>query len=237
MYIAIALHLYTCKLLPSFREYLQNIPLPYDLFITTTDDGEIVRTTFPDAKIYPRHVNRGMDIGGFLTVLPDIMSGSYNLVLKLHSKSNPQWFADLMDPICGSVEKVSRCLDHFQDPSVGAVGSQLWLRRDENDGRGSNTHYISELGREFSQPLIPYSFIGGTIFWMRVEPLRKVFRKCDLATLVAKLNTPTSLDWHWYKSFYPDLQILPTSKKIIQHWNVYGRSSVQWTSSSIKRTV
>ena len=225
MKIAVALHLFNLVALEEFKAGLANITVPYDLFITVADDGTEVRTAFPTAKIYAKQENRGMDIGGFFIVLPDLLAGKYDIVLKLHSKTDDRWRRILLGATCGSPRQVAMCLSLLQQPQVGAVGANDLIFRDGQGGKWKrNQCHIETLTRRYGMNLLPINFIGGTMFWIKMEPLRRVFYRTNMTRLLAELNTPTSFDWAWYRSFYRDLHHLRTKEEAISHWERLGRT-------------
>jgi lipopolysaccharide biosynthesis protein len=224
MKIAVALHLFNVSILTEFKEALANITQPYDLFITVPDDGITVQEAFPLARLYRHQPNRGMDIGGFFTVLPEILTGDYEVVLKLHSKTDVRWRQILIQATCGTQEQVAKCLTLLQQPHIGAVGATKLLFKDGQGGYWKrNQLHIQHLAQHFKMSLQPVNFIGGTMFWMKLAPLRKIFREFNLAQVVESLNTPETFDWAWYQSFYQDLRHLTSKDRATQHWKEHGQ--------------
>jgi hypothetical protein len=224
MKIAVALHLFSVHALTEFKDVLANISQPYDLFITVADNGETVQELFPGARLYLQQPNRGMDIGGFFTVLPDLFKGDYDVVLKLHSKTDNLWRRILLQATCGTPEQVSRCLTLLQHPQIGAVGANDLLFKDGQNGYWkSNQTHMQHLAQQYKTPLRPTNFIGGTMFWIKLAPLRKVFQEADFEQLLASLNTPDTFDWAWYRTFYRDLRHFTTKEAVVQHWQNLGK--------------
>lgn len=232
MRIAVALYLYDAKLVAEYTRYLSFLPRGYSLFITAVHDHAIIARAFPNAKRI-KVENRGMDIGGFLAILPYILTGDYDVVLKLHSKSSKTWRTDLLTPVCGSPQAVNKCLRMFSDPSVGMVGAQKWLLTPKT--WKCNTYYLKMLSERFQQPLQQCSFIGGSIFWMRVTVLKRMFNNHHIPSLVQELNTSTSLDWNWYRMYYADLTHL-TEEQIREHWIVSGKKEGRVPNGLVARS-
>jgi len=225
MRIAVALHILNYQLLPEFKTCLQNIHQPYDLFITVPDAGHQARHYFPTATILPNHPNKGMDIGGFFAVLPFILKGKYDVVLKLHSKTCKVWRKSMINAICGSPAKVNYCLALLKDPTVGSVTDKGHIYNNHHKW-GNNDQHLNDICQTWSVRYCKCTFSGGTMFWMNVSVLRTVFKHFNLASVMATLNTPSSLDAYWYLNHYSDLKNggLITKEQAIQHWLTFGKA-------------
>jgi lipopolysaccharide biosynthesis protein len=224
MKIAVALHLFNSSLLSEFQAALAHIHRPHDLFVTVPDDGTEIQAAFPLARVYAHQPNRGMDIGGFFAVLPDLLAGDYEVVLKIHSKTDSRWRRILLAATCGSPEQVEQCLTLLETKQIGAVGASSLLFKDGQNGYWKrNQVHMEELAARHRLKLRPTSFIGGTMFWMKLAPLRKIFEGVDVPSLLETLNTPDSFDWAWYQSFYRDLHHLKSQELATQHWHTFGQ--------------
>jgi len=238
MRIAVALHMFNYELLEEYVTYLRNITCPYELFVTVPDDGALVTAAWPHVHLYPHQPNRGMDIGGFLTVLPDIFKGDYDLLLKLHSKSLVEWRRQLLDPICGSDDAVKRVLQVFStDKEVGLVGADKWLITEGEYTRLANQAHLSVLTKRYNCRFLPSRFIGGTMFWVRVSVLSRLLADQNLQELHLELNTPTSCDWAWYAYEYPDLGSngVVTPVQLHEHWERFGKSEGRYPNGLVAR--
>lgn len=211
---------------------LQGCGRPYDLFVNLTEGRfdtqvatDIINKQFPTAVIITSE-NRGMDIGGFFRVLPYVLKGNaaglpYAYVLKLHTKSMKTWRRALINPICGSTLQVQHILQLLETlPKIGMIGSKYHLYR-ELYMRKPNFHYLQKLTDRFKIPYKDCSFIGGTMFWIRMQVLEKVFKQVDCSSLLAQLNTPTTFDPYWYLLSYRD-QGVNTIEEAEAHFKSYG---------------
>jgi rhamnosyltransferase len=99
--IAVIAHIYYVDLTEELLGYAANIPAPYDLIITTSDDErgrqiEEILAGRPDPHRVRHEVrvlpsNRGRDMGAFFVGCRDILRGDdYDVVFKIHSKKTVQ---------------------------------------------------------------------------------------------------------------------------------------------------
>ena len=206
--------------------------VPFDLYVNLAsgkiDEANaiaLIKEAFPLAIIITSE-NRGMDIGGFLKMLPLVFSASqkYDYVLKLHTKSASGWRRSLITPICGNSHQVKLCLQIFQTQSqVGMIGSGRHLYRETRHKR-PNCYYLQQLATDFKVPYGDCQFIGGTMFWIRTSLLENVFHNQDIEVLWNKLNTPQTLDPHWYLVNYHDTGVA-TVTQARQHWELQGKEA------------
>lgn len=212
-------------LLEEFRTYLSRIPIDYDLLVAipVTEKVSTVTDIWPHAVVIP-HTNIGFDIGSFFTMLDLIRGHSYDLLLKLHSKSMTSWRRELLDPILGSAEKVQSILTLFDNPETGLVGADKWLRTTKGDW-GIHRHYINEICQRWEISKRDSIFVGGTMFWARASIFTTASAQVNLSVIISSLNTLDTFDWSWYIHAYPDL--LPAGinsrEAAINHWNKYGK--------------
>ena len=227
--IAVSLHLFSLELLSEFVGYLANITkagYSYDLYISVLSGADTTRIKkeWPTATIIERE-NRGFDIASFLASLHYILPKSYDYILKLHSKSHVQWRKDLIDPILATPARVRHAIELLQDATIGMIGCEKWLIPISTDW-GNNAIHIKGISEAWKVPVIPCKFIGGTIFWVRHDLLKKAVGGIDLLAIANSLNTAESLDHSWYLMAYPDLRILgiTTKEEAEQHWEKQGKA-------------
>lgn len=70
------------------------------------------------------HVNRGFDVAPFLSQLQRTVAAqlSYDLIFKIHTKSNRQWLQHTTQCMCGSLEHVMSILRQFaSSPQIGML--------------------------------------------------------------------------------------------------------------------
>lgn len=138
MKVAVHIHLYYTDLAPEFVSYLKNLPVPFDLFVTTvSDDTESIRALFADfpnvtAVTVP---NKGRDIGAFLTVINQIDLNAYDVMIKLHSKKSlgrdtdgNKWRKELISPMLSTKAKATVMLySFFKRKKLGMYGAKKHL--------------------------------------------------------------------------------------------------------------
>lgn len=133
--VAVHLHLYYMSMDAEFIGYLQNIPVPFDLFISVpegAEDQKALEARFADGLpnvklIYVRAVaNVGRDIYPFAVVFgPTLLA--YDLVLHVHSKKSAQakiegWRRYLLHHTLGSRSVVTEILNRFaRKADLGAI--------------------------------------------------------------------------------------------------------------------
>lgn len=176
--IAVVLHLFYLELWPEIHQYLKNIPVPFDLFITVpVEQASQIKdqiTGHDDHIHFFPMENRGRDILPFLTVLPELIRQNYLCVCKIHTKrSRDAWRNDLLQGLLGSEQQVQAILQRFQkDSRLGILGP--------------DQHYIScamypdahmDRLKSLAEQLMPgcfqqdWHFFGGSMFWFRPAAL------------------------------------------------------------------
>lgn len=187
-----------CRVLPHvvvICTYLDTLPkVEQTTIIQTLSD------VVPKSQFHPLLVeNRGMDIGAFFQTMWYCQKHQlqFDVVLKLHTKSDKTWRSQLCEPIIGSDKSICKSLHMFAIPEIGCVASKQWAIPIETDTHNMNllTYYCAQLqfqdvyGRKkqtktktkaraktktktkTQRPL----FIGGTIFWFRFSIFEKLF--------------------------------------------------------------
>lgn len=233
MTVAVALHVGAIAPLNELLRDIMNLTMAgvkFDLFVNlvrgkvdTTAAVAAVQRFFPQAIIIESE-NRGMDIGGFFYLLPLILRGSYQYILKLHTKSMYSWRRALVAPLCGTSGQVRHCLKMFEiNQRLGMLGASNHLYR-EHQMRKPNYYYVQQLTKKFGIPYSSCSFIGGTMFIVRTSAIEKYFRNADLPTLISELNTPQTLDPYWYMVNYRDPNV-KSVEDAVKHYEEYGEKA------------
>lgn len=190
--IAVHFHLYYEDLLDEFIGYLNNIKMPFDLFVTIVNESDELigklKRAFPDIKIL-QVKNKGKDIGGFLEALEIFNLDEYDLVLKIHTKKSlhdkkyyqllrnnlriciqdgDEWRHELLDSILGSPEVVDDIITIFKNrPDIGLIGNEKYLSFDRDVNKELYDKLCDELGVGNRS-----IFIAGTMFWIRGSVLK-----------------------------------------------------------------
>lgn len=199
--LAVLLHLASTHLVDEFVRYLHNLNgsgLRFDLLVSVAE-GRVdvtdprllpLRVAFPGARfvVVP---NRGMDIGGFLHLVPAVLSGPYEFVLKLHSKSVRWWREGMLGPLIGTPEQAKFNVDLFRRfPAVGMVAPARFHFPEQH--RIINFRTMERLSAEFGFPTFtrcaPAEFVGGTTFFLRRAVLDCTFGGRDMGRITDQLT-------------------------------------------------
>jgi GT2 family glycosyltransferase len=192
--VAIVIHLYYADLWSELYDYLKQIDVKYDLFITLPQhaDEAIVKrilSDMPHAHLY-RVENRGRDVLPFLLVMRHIGWDRYDYICKLHTKKTGEsplgsvWRKLLYFDLIGSDETVRKIVESFDNnPDIGMVTGKNTILDSRLYDYGNTTkidRLIDEAGYLFQDS---YVFAGGTMFWMRTSLLEPVMRLFEAGKL------------------------------------------------------
>ena len=242
--IAVLVHVGALAPLAEILGLLRNFDkarTPVDLFFNLVTDRvpvfeatNLIHRSFPTAVILPTE-NRGMDIGGFFALLPKVLNKGYDYLLKLHTKTDPNWRRGLMQPLLGTDMAIKQCLTQFKvSPRVGLICARRHLYL-ETLGRKPNAEHLASLCTKYRVRNNSTFFSGGTVFWVRMSILEKTFGGVDLKDLYLSLNTLETLDTHWYKNNYNYLPFPKTITGVQLHWETIGKSSGLFPNSLAAR--
>ncbi|MGV6800563.1 MAG: rhamnan synthesis F family protein [bacterium] len=198
--VAVFIHAFYAKMMPEFWQLIEKLPLNFDLFITTaTKDNRSMILKFLDEKGFPKRrtevrvveVNRGRDMSSlFITFKDIVLSGDYEVCLRLHSKRTPQVarqvgesFKDhLFENLVYNRAYVANLYDLLEaDPTIGLVipptihigfGTlgHSWFNNREGVQQIAADMGITIPMDEFT-PVAPY----GTMYWFRADALKLMF--------------------------------------------------------------
>ena len=202
--ICVIAHIYYADMVDELMRYVNNIPGPYDLVVTTDTDAKkstilAALAGFDIARVEVRVLesNRGRETSAFLVGCRDLLSpGRYDLICKVHSKKSAQdgynlgmlFKHHMFDNLLSSPMYVSRLLRLFtKDATLGMVFPPVVNIGYPTLGHSwfTNLPAAHELAKDLgihthfdpSTPIAPY----GGMFWCRPEAL----------------SAFTSRDWHW----------------------------------------
>lgn len=192
--IAVLAHIYYEDMVEEMMSFIGNIPVPYDLIVTTPTEAKravilAALQQYPLGRVDVRVVdNRGRDQGALLVGCRDILCGDdYDLVCRVHSKKSPQddynaaslFKAHMFDNLLVSPGYVANVLRLFAEhdtlgmvfPPVVNIGyptlGHAWF-----SNRAPAQALAKELGIhtlfDKDTPLAPY----GSMFWCRPQALR-----------------------------------------------------------------
>lgn len=189
--IAVLLHVYHPDRVPECIEYLGNIRVDFDLFVSTSLDEQheslaLIRQAFPNARIF-FYPNLGADIAPFLELISTFKA--YELVLKIHTKRDVEpwgdaWRKGLLDPVLGSAQLVDEVIERFRaDDNVVMACSADFYKHGARNTIPPSMEQLEVLAKkiDLSQHLNKdWAFVAGTMFWIRPQLLLKAARMmCD----------------------------------------------------------
>lgn len=196
--IAVHVHLFFDELANEMLGYVNHIPYPFDLFVTT--DTEQKAATFErlfrqdglqtrlEVVVVP---NVGRDVAPFLVGLGDRLS-NYEYIGHFHGKKSTtvdwggRWRAYLLDHLLGSKEGVRSIFHEFEaDPKLGIVYPPAYPLIAPYADWGGNEERCRTLLREMDcdadLPSMP-DFPVGNMFWARgaaIKPMLEYSWKYD----------------------------------------------------------
>jgi lipopolysaccharide biosynthesis protein len=194
--VAVHVHIFFEDLANEMLDYLNRIPYPFDLFVTTDTKEKVERFQ----QLFQQHglqsrleivlvPNLGRDIGPFLVDISDKLSG-YDYIGHFHGKKSStvtwgdRWRAYLLDNLLGSEQGINAIFNEFEaDPKLGLVYPPPYpLIAPYADWGGNEERcriLLSEVGYKTDLPDIP-NFPVGNMFWARgvaIKPmLERVWR-------------------------------------------------------------
>lgn len=148
--------------------------------------------------------NKGKDIGGKLALIDLYIRLNLNadLMLLIHDKKSPQliegndWQEELLYII--QEDKVNDILKCFEDSNVGMVGNKSHIINKSNNTEdkifaGGKDKILSEALKYNINP-DNYSFIGGTMFWVRSKTYIDFFQQNNPLKIRATLEERNVMD-------------------------------------------
>lgn len=185
--VGAVIHAFYPELMAEIRSYLENIPGPVDVFVST--DTEAKRRAIlevmagwtagvVEVRLSP---NRGRDIAPKLITFRDVYE-SHPIVLHLHTKKSPHdsflrlWRYLVYETLLGSPRIVSGILSAFaQEPRLGMVAADHFFPSRGGIQWGDNFAVAADLAARMGlsiDPRAPLDFPAGSMFWARSAALR-----------------------------------------------------------------
>jgi len=185
--VAVVAHLYYEDLAADLIRYLENIPVPFDLYLSTRPESEkglkaFFSTRFDPGRVVVRGVeNRGFDIRPFLIEFGSFYP-QYDFICKAHGKKSASrgglagWGRFLLENLLGSPEIVTHILKLFEtEKELGLLFPDYFPPMREMVEWGSNWEIASRLGEKLNLKLekgANLDFPAGSMFWFRPEALK-----------------------------------------------------------------
>lgn len=244
--IAVLLHLFYIDLWSEIQAKLSFISEPFDLYVNLVEDSgdysnlikmkRKIELQFPTAKVFISD-NRGLDIGGTLTLIKYILNAKleYDLILKIHGKKSihsatakigTTWRNELYKSVLGSEKLVNKIITSFKvDDSIGMIGSKIWKIYAKNNKKlaiALNEQIIKKysLLLNIHTRINDLEFIGGSIFWVDGHIFLNKFKGVNLNNLRNNLEFGSFTDHrnptntHAFERIF-GLIVLDVNKKII----------------------
>ena len=185
--IAVQAHVFYRGLTAEVVEKTNNIPAPFDLYITTTtrENAAAIRA-YTDAHSRADKVevavveNRGRDVLPFLAQMRDVLQG-YDYVCHIHTKKSLHnnigdvWRRYLYENLLGSGGIISEILDLFmKDRKLGIVFPMNPVKTDWGGNREVCEDLMKRIDKRFKidgEPMFP----AGDMFWARTGAVEKLF--------------------------------------------------------------
>jgi lipopolysaccharide biosynthesis protein len=189
--VAVVLHLFYLELATEIASYLANIPLPFDLYIST-DTKEKKRAALAhqlcklakhtDIRIVP---NRGRDIAPKLITFA-AEYGKYDLLLFIHSKQSlfdsalADWRKVIFEQLLGNRTIVENTLGLFNAfPNLGMIAPShfepiLFAVNWGPNWKGAN-RLATRMGLKLDRSA-PLDFPSGSMFWARPQALMPLIK-------------------------------------------------------------
>jgi lipopolysaccharide biosynthesis protein len=184
--VAVIAHIFYPDLAAQLLDYVSNIPVSADLFVSTDqpekksaieeafhsyNNGTVRVDCFP---------NRGRDLAAMLVGYADVLE-DYDVILHIHSKTSPHdsrmagWREFLLGNLLGSTDIVRSILDVFDRTDVGVIFSQHFpaVRGILNFGMDFKlmSGLLERSGIRLTRDLV-LEFPSGSFFWAKSAALR-----------------------------------------------------------------
>lgn len=200
--IAVLAHVFYPDMMPELMEYINNIPSPYDLYISVANDSgaDVINDFLSNKKdsfnlrsfeIRVVAENRGRDIGSLLITMQDVvLDKNYDYICRVHSKKSPQnsmtqsehFKKQMFDNLLLNKVFVSKLLKFLRrNPNVGFLAPSMVHIGYPTLGHSWFTN--KQLALDVANKLgiiVPFDDFSpfaayGTMFWFRPKALRRIF--------------------------------------------------------------
>ena len=187
--VAVVVHLYYVEMLDEFVSYLKNIPMPFDLYLTTptaeTDAiREKIKSDLPNCKMCRviKCENSGRDIGPFSVEVANFLV-DYDYICKIHTKREvlgTGWRSLILRNLLGDKQLVKTVFAAFAaDPHLGMiyptpplhVMRAIAFHGAWGNNQGIAKEFCASLGLDCSD-VKDFDFPAGSMFWARTAALR-----------------------------------------------------------------
>ena len=199
--ILVVVHVYYPEMWPELEACLNNIPVPYDLYVTTVSANKNIKKDIlkfnPKAHFYIVE-NRGYDVWPFIFIINNVDLNDYSLVIKLHTKRalphktrigngftfcGNQWREELLKFIKNKSNLI-KCINTLNNSTkIGCCASYKVIHPIKNywgcDVFSRNKY------KKYLFFLDDFKFVAGTMFIMKAQLLEKIQKMHITANLFA----------------------------------------------------
>jgi lipopolysaccharide biosynthesis protein len=165
--------------------------------------NNIITDRYPNIYLI-KASNKGKDIGGKLALIQLYMklNISSDYLLFLHDKKSPQlangnsWQYKLFD--IAKEDNIAKVLILFADKNVGMIGSRDNIMSKRKDPESkifvNNKDIVLKMASKYNLKSTDYSFVGGTMFWVRESAFMSFFRKYSPLEIRSNLEMGNVMD-------------------------------------------
>jgi len=182
--IAVHWHLYYTEMLAEFAVYLNNIPIPFDLFVSVPEtadteaiNSELKRLLKNVSQVVVETVpNRGRDIAPFIVQFGERLL-SYEVIAHIHTKQSPHdgrlshWCQEILKLIMGSTGDVAHIIELLQGSAKIVFPENLVSYFRDESGWADNYPMAAEWlnnNTDFNiDDFTPIEFPEGSMYWAR----------------------------------------------------------------------
>lgn len=158
-----------------------------------------VQNDSSDSTITLNHTNQGKDIGGKLIGIDYLLSTKQDIdtLILLHDKRSPHsplgdfWFDELTKIFRPPYSAILK--ETMTKSNVGICCSQNYIKSEYDQAskqfNTNNNDLLRKLLKDYElHPPMPYSFVAGTIFCCKWDPLKTFFLKNDPLKIRSRLE-------------------------------------------------
>lgn len=192
---ALLLHIYYRD---SWDTYLKNslseikdtgFELYVNISISSIDNQELIKKIKIEhpSSIIIETPNTGKDIGGKLALLNHffLLKSNLKYIVFLHDKKSPhsasgeQWRKTLYKII--DKKNIQKIIRLMKNQKIGIIGAKEFIINERNPYtklfKSNNKKNLESLLTKYPLVLTNYQFIGGTMFWIKLEAIKPFFSK------------------------------------------------------------
>lgn len=182
--LAVVIHAFYLDILDSLLSSLSKIPLKLKLYVTTSVEQEDQAYLLLNESGMDYHLltveNRGRDILPFLQIMPSVIKGGHELLLKLHTKKSKlrsdgeEWREEVLEKLITPLV-AKEVLDYFRShKDVGMIGPEGHIVPIKKYWGGNQARLMDLASRMGIDPdtVKSQSFVAGTMFYARVSALK-----------------------------------------------------------------